>query len=186
MSATTRNALVWHRATVSDGEDDRLVATFADPSACARCARGEGCGAAYLSRLFGGSAAVLPLPAGIDVRPGDAVRIGIEERWLLQAAVLTYLLPATAFIGGALTAHALMPGHDAAALAAGLAAAATGLIALKSRLARISSPRLVVRAAGDDPAGSLESGNDGAHVGCQLQSAARTGSVGVRIRKDPS
>ncbi len=60
---------------------------------CARCAAGTGCGAGLLTgasrfRLIDGDG-----PPGMDLKPGDDVKLTIAPSHLLHAAVLAYGLP---------------------------------------------------------------------------------------------
>ncbi len=182
--AAARERRVWHSATVAAGARGRLMLRFPDPSACARCARGEGCGAAHLSRLFTRTGAELPLNSRLGFAPGDTVRVGVDERWLLWAAALTYMVPLLAFMSGALAAHALYPGNDAAALAAGLLVALIAVAVLKSPLGRLSRPRMQVTRVEPEPGGSLESGEHGAHVGCLADADAHSARNGPQVPKN--
>ncbi|EXJ14711.1 SoxR reducing system RseC family protein [Imhoffiella purpurea] len=70
--------------------------------ACGRCSVSNACGTSLLERFFGrrpGELTLLNLP---DADVGDRVLVGISEQGLLRAAVLAYLVPVLALIGGAM------------------------------------------------------------------------------------
>ena len=74
--------------------------------ACARCARGRGCGAALFSPAAGGAPMLdCELPAALGVMAiGDRVGVeldGRDGRWL-GAVLLVYALPTAGLLGGAL------------------------------------------------------------------------------------
>lgn len=164
-SAETANGgRIWHTATVGADPDGRLWLDFPDASSCARCARGEGCGAAQLTRLFVRSGSRLPLNADHGLEPGQRVRVGVEPRWLLRAAALAYLAPVLSFLAGALVAQALSPGRDALALSAGMLCAGLALTLLNGPLARLSQPRLSLERVAEEPVERLESERHGANL----------------------
>lgn len=139
---------IWQCATVHRDRHGRQWLQFDDPSACARCARGTGCGAALFGRLFTRPVTSLPLPPGSDPQPGSRVRVGISARWLLAAAALAYLTPVCLFVAGAVAAHAYRPGDDLLALLCGLLASTLGVVAPGRAARRMLSPALVVERTG--------------------------------------
>lgn len=116
--------MIWQPARiVSVGQQKMTLLFSASSPECARCARGEGCGAGVFSRLlvYGNTRLVLPVQPGLQ--PGDRVSVGVERRRLALAAVLRYGLPLIVFLVFAAAGHILAdmsPGRDAAALLAGL------------------------------------------------------------------
>lgn len=141
--------------------------SFPDPASCRRCARGEGCGAAPLSRLFVRAGAALPLDPRCGLRVGEEIRVGVDRRWLLAAAAAAYLFPTVGFVASAAIAYGLWPGNDLAGLLLGLAGAAAAFGLLAGPLDRIAKPALVFLRCGDCEAGVLESSDHGAYVGWQ-------------------
>lgn len=162
-----QHARDWQTATVRRGPGGAIYLAFPDPAACRRCARGEGCGAAPLSRLFVRAGATLPLDPRCGLRVGDEVRVGVDRRWLLAAAFAAYLLPVLGFVVAAAIAYGLWPGDDVAGLALGLAGAAASFWLLKGPLDRIAKPDLVFLRRGESEPGVLESADHGAYVGWQ-------------------
>ncbi|NBB92419.1 MAG: hypothetical protein GVY32_04525 [Gammaproteobacteria bacterium] len=126
----------WQIARVTDRDGDRLTLVFSPISNCSRCARGEGCGAGVFAGLFRRADRPLVIAAPADVSEGDWVRVGVGQRTLLTSALVHYGIPLAAFLIGAAAGHALADGaagRDFAALAAGLAAFALSLRALRAR-----------------------------------------------------
>jgi len=116
--------MIWQLARVLARDADWLTLVFSRPENCARCARGEGCGAGVFARLFSRREMQLRLPAGPNVACGEWVRVGIRPGRLAAAAGLHYGLPLAGFLCGALAGHAAAPENglrDLAALAGGIA-----------------------------------------------------------------
>jgi len=160
--------LIWQTASVTDDGHGGLRLAFPDPGACPACDRGRGCGAAHLARLFSRSSATLPLDAGRGYRRGDRVRVGIDGRWLVIASATAYLLPTVAFVAGTVAAHAWAPGHDGAALAAGVVTAAGAVVAVGRHAHRLLAPRLKLAPVPQPESGTLESAGPRAHLGCRI------------------
>lgn len=154
-----RAELIWQMAVVRRGEDGCGWLEFSDPGGCSKCSSGTGCGAALFSRLFSRPDARLPLPSGKAIPSGHLVRVGLDPRWLMLAAVVTYLLPVVAFVTGAVFADRIAPGSDPAALVSGTSfALAAGLLA-RFPLKLVGAPRLVLV----DLHENLESAGDSGH-----------------------
>lgn len=103
-------------------------------SACGRCAVRSGCGHGLLDSYFRGPSVHLHLapdraPAGLAA--GDIVRVGIDERALLQASLRVYALPLAGFISGAVFG-AYLGGGDAGAALAAFVGLALGLFGARS------------------------------------------------------
>jgi sigma-E factor negative regulatory protein RseC len=77
--------------------DTVTVAVTAAP-ACARCAAGKGCGAGLLGASGAQRMLTLPLPAGLQLRPGEQVTLRLTPARLLQASLLAYGLPLVAML----------------------------------------------------------------------------------------
>lgn len=150
---------VWQSATVRH-DQGRTWLEFADPGDCARCARGDGCGAALFARLFRRGNVRLPWTGDAIAPPGAAVDVGVPERWLLQVALGVYLLPVLAFVAGAIAANALAPGRDLPALLLGMLAAGAAAGLYRYGPLRPAPPPLAVRHA----EARLESGGARMHV----------------------
>lgn len=119
---------------------DGLAAVAVDvPSACGACRSRSVCGT-------GGARRVVEVPAAA-LKRGDAVTLSLPEGALNRSALLAYLLPAAAFVAGALAAQAAGGGDGAAALGAVLGLAA-GLVATRL-LARRLAPPLECSTAGE-------------------------------------
>ncbi|WP_376696440.1 SoxR reducing system RseC family protein [Wenzhouxiangella sp. EGI_FJ10305] len=114
--------MIWQLARVVDRDADRLTLAFSAPETCERCARGAGCGAGVLNRMFTRHESRLVVPARLAVSAGEHVRVGLEPGHLALAAGLHYGLPLAAFLVGAAAGHTAVAGsplRDAAALAFG-------------------------------------------------------------------
>lgn len=71
------------------------------PSACERCAAGQGCGAGLFARLLRHKATELSLPVAVGARIGQRVWLTLDERLLARQAWYWYGLPIIGFLLGA-------------------------------------------------------------------------------------
>lgn len=60
---------------------------------CARCAAGKGCGAGLLTGAGQSRLIDVSVAPGLDLKPGDEVRLTLAPSHLLRAAILAYGLP---------------------------------------------------------------------------------------------
>lgn len=90
---------LWQTAHVVEDEAGDRWLEFDDPTRCARCKQGRGCGAAQWGRLFGRrSTQRLPLEFDVSWPVGGRVRAGVEARTLLRMALHAYGFPLLAFV----------------------------------------------------------------------------------------
>lgn len=139
--------LNWQSARVVSSGNGRALLHFANPEACHRCERGEGCGAGVFRGLFPHRAGSIEVFVPFNPQPDEWVRVGVTSRALALGALVAYGLPLGAFIAGALPAHVMLAEtiwRDYAALAGGLAAAAAAFVAGR-RLLRIPVNLVVER-----------------------------------------
>ncbi|RMG59151.1 MAG: transcriptional regulator [Gammaproteobacteria bacterium] len=71
-------------------------------SACQSCSAHAGCGTSSLGRFLGARRAPFRALNTVGARPGELVRIGIDEGRLGRVSILMYLWPLLAMIGGAM------------------------------------------------------------------------------------
>ncbi|MDT8437752.1 MAG: SoxR reducing system RseC family protein [Wenzhouxiangellaceae bacterium] len=169
---TAASARIWQPALLVRDGDGQWWLEFPPAGQCARCARGEGCGAGLFARLLAPMRVTrLAVHNRANWPDGTPVMAGIAGRWLLVAAAGLYLLPLLLFVAGAVLADGFWPGSDSLALIVGLAFGLAGLSAVRTRLRRIPAPEMRRRAT----ACALESRDGGNHVdsrddgGAQLQ-----------------
>ncbi len=72
------------------------------PSACERCAAGQGCGAGLFARLLRSKATELSLPVASGARVGQRVWLTLDERSLARQAWYWYGIPIISFLLGAI------------------------------------------------------------------------------------
>lgn len=105
-----------------------VTVRLATAGACARCARGEGCGFGFAVARADESRLVLRRPEGFRPTPGDGVRVALERRGLGAAAAAVYGIPLAGLLAGSALATLLGLGEGAAiALVSGAFAAALPL-----------------------------------------------------------
>lgn len=144
-------SMVEETARVVAREDDGVWIEARRRSACGRCAARSGCGHGLLDDYVRNRAVHLRIDAKdapADVEVGDLVRVGIEERALLQASLRIYALPLGGFLAGA-TLAALLGGGDLAAALAAFAGLAIGLLAARASqdAEGLEAPRILGRVA---------------------------------------
>ncbi|HSH29681.1 MAG TPA: SoxR reducing system RseC family protein [Thiohalobacter sp.] len=72
-------------------------------SVCGQCAVNKGCGTSVLAQVLGNRRSRVRVIDPVGVRPGQTVRIGIEESAFLRGSLALYLLPLLClFLGGLL------------------------------------------------------------------------------------
>lgn len=125
---------------------DAIVRLDRGGEGCGRCAEPGGCGggSSVLGEMFGRRCSVFRIANAIEARPGQPVRLELDERELLKVALMAYLLPVALLVAGAFAATAL-GGGDAGALGGGAAGFGAGLMLLarfRRRRGR-RAPRLV-------------------------------------------
>ena len=88
------------RVVALDGEQ-AWVATQRR-SACASCGANKTCGTGIMARSFStGRTLQIKVVNKVEAAVGDDVVLGIDDRVLVRSAVLMYLLPLLALMGGA-------------------------------------------------------------------------------------
>lgn len=149
--------MIWQVATVVDASPGQLRVAFDPLGACARCLRGDGCGAGVFARLFSRRQAVISLQIQHDFQVGQKLRVGVPGSQLLSGALFLYGLPVLAFVVGTLLMHALVGEGtvgDLAGLVAGVISAALVLLLCRRRPLHGLNPRL-------EPLSCTSSGCDG-------------------------
>ncbi|MFQ6004626.1 MAG: SoxR reducing system RseC family protein [Woeseia sp.] len=81
-----------HGTIVSVAQGHATVSVDA-PQACARCAAGKGCGAGLLTGSNRLRLIDVEVAPGLELHPGDKVRLTLAPAQLLRAAVFAYGLP---------------------------------------------------------------------------------------------
>lgn len=114
-------SMLEEQARIVSMDDEGIWIEARRQSACGRCAARSGCGHGLLDSYFQGHSVHLRLaseraPAGLA--PGDFVRVGIDDRALLQASLRVYALPLAGFVAGAVVGAASGGGDGGAAIAA--------------------------------------------------------------------
>lgn len=94
--------------------------------ACSRCAEGQGCERGGLARLMASHQVEMRVRAETGpFREGEHVMVGIDERAVMHAAVVVYLVPLVAMLLLGAFAHQALEAGDPLVAAFGL----TGLVA---------------------------------------------------------
>jgi sigma-E factor negative regulatory protein RseC len=114
---------LWQAATVVSASTGRVRVRFEPLSQCARCLRGDGCGAGVFAQLFTRRSTTVDLETRENWSPGQIVRVGVRAEALWQGALLLYGLPLLGFLLGAIVGQQISPGGvpaDVSALLLGL------------------------------------------------------------------
>lgn len=88
-------------------------------SACQSCGKSSGCSMSVLGGLTGGQITRLSV-GGLELPPGQQVKLACPAGGVLKAAMLAYGVPLAGVMGGALIAAALDQSQGAQMLSAGL------------------------------------------------------------------
>lgn len=78
-------------------------------SSCGTCSSRQGCGTSSLSLLIGTKTRPFQVRNPIGALVGDRVVIGLEESALLKSSLLSYALPLTSLMAGALLGSQMAP-----------------------------------------------------------------------------
>ncbi len=132
LSAPLQLPMIEARAVVVRADGNRALLKIEQrPGGCGRCHEPGGCQSVQLTQAFGTIRETFYLPNTLGVRAGDAVRIVMDERASLYAALLSYGLAACLLLAGA-AAGTLSGGGDGSALVGGMAG--LGLAVMVNRL----------------------------------------------------
>jgi len=109
--------------------------------ACAGC--GKRCGIGHLAASR--APAEMTLPVGEKLTIGQQIEVQFDDRDLLRAALLGYLLPATLLVLGAIAGHILLeaPLNDAGTALGALAGLTFGLRLARRLTPCLRQPRLI-------------------------------------------
>jgi len=98
--------------------------------ACARCQAGKGCGAGVLQGDTTLQRVSAEVPEGLQIEPGDSVRLELPSGTLLAAALLAYGAPLAGAIVFVASTKLIVQGYsDFHGVAAGLLGLFSGVIA---------------------------------------------------------
>ena len=103
--------------SIADGQATVSVDTA---EVCARCAAGKGCGAGLLTGSNRTRIIEVQLSPGMEIEPGDEVKLSLAPSHLLRAAVFAYGLPLIGIVvalGVASILNQALDDHFAIALA---------------------------------------------------------------------
>ena len=76
-------------------------------SSCSSCATKTGCGTGALSKVLGNKKMLIELENNLQLKIGDRVIVGLEERALVLGSLMIYLLPLLGFFVAAIGADYL-------------------------------------------------------------------------------
>ncbi|WP_107850865.1 SoxR reducing system RseC family protein [Oceanimonas marisflavi] len=121
-------------ATVTTVHTGAVEVSCFSKSACGQCRQSSSCGTGLVSKALPGRDHRFVIATGLELRPGQQVRIGIPEHSLITGALLVYLLPLLCLLAGGLLAS--WAGFaDGGSIAGALAGGVLGF-GLASRLSR--------------------------------------------------
>ena len=143
--------MIEQTAVVLDSQGERALVEVQRASACGGCAERAGCGTGAVARYFGRRTARVRVGNPIGARSGDAVVVGYDERALLRAAVLLYLLPIAALAVGAV-ALAVLGGTEGWGVAGAVAGLAAGLALSRHLAGRPGRGDLIILRRADETA----------------------------------
>lgn len=129
--------------TVTRTERDSVFVSLRQESHCGKCAAGPVCGMQSLRGLSAGSRAdmpiALPMPLPLNLRPGQALDLEIDDRRLAGLAMLHFLVPVASLLAAVILAAGLgaVPGQgELPAVVAAVAALGAGFLLVRHLVAR--------------------------------------------------
>lgn len=114
-------------------------------SSCGTCSSKQSCGTSNMSELLMGRAKPFRVSNPIGAVVGERVVIGLEESALLKSSMISYVLPLTLLIAGALLGSQLAPADavkDLHSVAGSVIGLMLGIVALKWVSVRMGGQRL--------------------------------------------
>lgn len=137
---------------VRSGEDGAYVETTR-ASSCGTCSSQKSCGTSTMGHLLGSKRMSFRVLNPIGASVGEHVVIGLEESALLRSSLLSYVLPLTLLMAGALLGSQLAPASAAkdlysvvgAGAGLGLGIAALKWVAWKTREQKQFQPVILRR-----------------------------------------
>jgi len=120
---------------------------------CARCAEGRGCGGGLLGRWLGDRLSQVEASNPENHPSGSWVELGLDERYLLLAALIVYLPPLLGLLLGASLAHLMLAVSEGWVILSALVGFAMGLLLGRVLLAgrgraQLFAPAIVRRLSG--------------------------------------
>ncbi|WMC10067.1 SoxR reducing system RseC family protein [Oceanimonas pelagia] len=91
-------------ATVTAVHSGSVEVRCFSKSACGQCRQSNNCGTGLVSKALPGRDHRFVIATGLELTPGQQVRIGIPEHSLITGALLVYLLPLLCLLAGGLLA----------------------------------------------------------------------------------
>ena len=128
------------RAVVIDASQGYVWLEIQRQSACGGCQASTGCGAAALTKVWGGKPIRVRALSNLSVQPGDEVIVGLADGVLLRGAILVYLLPLALLFAGAMLGQAAFAaaGEELVALSS-ILGLGFGFLAVRSLSQRLSN-----------------------------------------------
>ncbi|MFB1011888.1 MAG: SoxR reducing system RseC family protein [Thiopseudomonas sp.] len=129
--------MIEERGQVMAVDGDRVRVAVERQSACGSCKARAACGQGMIQALRSGRCQEVEARCSLPVRVGDQVVLGVAEELAVRSALLVYLLPLLALLGGALLADAqgLAEGWSILSALGGFALAVGGVYLYNRRLA---------------------------------------------------
>lgn len=139
--------MIRETATVIRLEGSQAVVDIQRQSVCGHCELNNGCGTGAIGRLLGHRSKSLKISNEKDLKPGDQIILGIQERAYLKASLVIYGLPLMGLISGGLLSQWFFGESDLNAFVGAAAGMALCLIAsnrfAKYRFSRQFNPAIL-------------------------------------------
>lgn len=108
--------MIRETATVTRLEGSQAVIEMQRQDVCHQCELNKGCGTGAIGRLLGHRSRSLKITNERDLKPGDQVILGIQDRAYLNASLVIYGLPLIGLICGGLLSQWFFGESDVSAL----------------------------------------------------------------------
>lgn len=137
--------MIEEQAVITRARGEHVTLEIERATACSLCGQKRGCGNATWGKLLGHDQHSVEVKNTLNAKVGDLVIVGMEEKVLLNAAFLMYLLPLATLLVGALIGHWVW-GDDLSVILAALLGLAAGIWVTK----RIYQPHASTGSAKND------------------------------------
>lgn len=122
--------MIEEQAVITKKQGELVTLEIERATACSLCGQKRGCGNATWGKLLGHDQHSVEVENTIEAKVGDLVMVGLEEKVMLNAAMMLYVMPLAGLMLFALLAHWLF-GDDLSVILGAVLGLVSGFIFAK-------------------------------------------------------